>query len=104
MSATALASAGSWQTVTFDISAFVAEVNPDAPITVTVLTSSDATENEQFVLWVHSLYTSTPEAFPEFLIPAASAACGFVLGFAFFYVIYRTTCNKNRSARRKEGR
>lgn len=101
LEASTLASAASWQTVTFDISAFVASVSPDAPCTLTVLTSSDA-ESEQFVLWVHSLYTSQLEAYPEFLLPTVAAAVGIIVGFCLFFVIYRATCNKNRRHRREE--
>ncbi len=102
LEASTTASSANWQTVTFDVSAFVAEANPDAPCTVTFLTSSDAAESEQFVLWVRSLYTSQLEAWPELLVPVAAAACGFLLGFALFYVIYRATCKKNRRPRREE--
>ena len=101
LEAAALANSANWQTVTFDISAFVASANPEAPCTVTLLTSSDA-EAEEFVLWVHSLYTSSPEAFPEFIIPVAVAVCGFVLGFVLFFVIYRATCKRNRRPRWEE--
>lgn len=104
LEAAALASSKNyWQTVTFDISAFVEAANPEEPCTVSILTSSDA-ESEDFVLWVHSLYTSTPEVYPEFLIPTAAAACGFILGFTLFFVIYRATCKKNRRPRRQEER
>ena len=103
LEAVTLVSSASWQTITFDIAAFVEAVNPEEPCTVTVLTSSDA-ENEEFVLWVHSLYTSSLETYPEFLIPTAAAACGFIFGFALFFVIYRATCKKNRRPRWEEER
>lgn len=90
--ASTTASAANWQTVTFDVSAFVALADPDAPCTVTVLTSTDATESEQFVLWVRSLYTSHLEAFPEPIIPVACTVVGFLFGFTLFFVIYRATC------------
>ena len=101
LEAAALASSASWQTVTFDISAFVSAVNLESPCTVTFLTSSDA-EEEEFVLWVHSLYTSSVESFPEPLLPLAAAVCGFVLGFVPFFVIYRATCKRNRRPRWEE--
>ena len=101
LEATTLANSANWQTVTFDISAFVASANLESPCTVTVLTSSNA-EAEEFVLWVHSLYTSSVDAFPEFIIPVAAAACGFVLGFVLFFVIYRATCKQNRRPRWEE--
>ena len=99
--ATTTASAASWQTVTFDISSFVAEVDPDSPCTVTLLTDSDA-ESEKFVLWVRSIYASQLQAYPEFILPTAAACVGFVFGFALFFVIYRATCKKNRHHRREE--
>ncbi len=101
LEAATLANSANWQTVTFDISAFVASANPESPCTVTLLTSSDA-EAEEFVLWVHSLYTSSPETFPEFIIPVAVAVCGFILGFVLFFVIYRATCKRNRRPRWEE--
>lgn len=101
LEATTLANSANWQTVTFDISAFVASANLESPCTVTVLTSSNA-EAEEFVLWVHSLYTSSVDAFPEFIIPVAAAACGLVLGFVLFFVIYRATCKQNRRPRWEE--
>lgn len=85
----------SWQTVTFDISAFVESANLNAPCTIRILTSSDA-EDEVFVLWVHSIYTSSLQSYPEFLIPAVAAVGGLIVGFVLFFVIYRTTCKKNR--------
>ena len=99
--ATTSASSASWQTVTFDISAFVENANLEAPCTLTVLTSSQA-EEEEFVLWVHSIYTSSMEAYPEYLLPVAAAACGFIVGFALFFVIYRATCKRNRRPRWEE--
>ena len=93
--------ASNWQTVTFDISAFVESASLDAPCTLTLLTSSDA-ESEEFVLWVHSIYTNAPEAFPDFIIPVAAAVCGFILGFVLFFVIYRATCKRNRRPRWEE--
>lgn len=96
------ASATNWQTATFDISAFVARVNPDAACTVTILTSSNAAESEQLVLWVRSLYTCSLNTYPEILLPVAAAVCGFLLGFILFYVIYRATCKKNRRPRWQE--
>ena len=99
--AVAAVSPESWQTVTFDIAVFAQEVDPDAPCTVQMLTSSDA-EAEQCVLWVHSLYTGKMDTFPEFVLPIGAAAVGFLFGFALFFVIYRATCKKNRRQRREE--
>ena len=99
--ASTTASSSSWQTVTFDVSAFVAEVDLTAPCVIKVLTSSGSAESEQFVLWVHSIYTSSLTAFPEYLLPVAAAACGFLFGFSFYFVIYRATCKRNRRARRE---
>ena len=99
--ATATASSANWQTVTFDISAFVENANLEVPCTVTVLTTSEA-EEEEFVLWVHSIYTSSIETYPEYLLPVAAAACGFIVGFALFFVIYRATCKRNRRPRWEE--
>ena len=96
-------SPANWQTVTFEISSFLELANPEAPCTITILTSSSA-ENEQFVLWVHSIYTGTLETQHEFLLPTIAAAGGFLFGFALFFVIYRATCKKNRRPRWEEER
>ena len=101
LEATALVSAASWQTVTFDISAFASEADATAPCTVKILTNSNA-ESEQFVLWVRSLYTGKLEAFPEFILPTGAAVVGFLFGFSFYFIIYRATCKKNRRNRREE--
>lgn len=90
---------GNWQTVTFSIDEYVHEANPDVPTTVTLLTDSDATTTEQFVLWVHSFSMNTPTVYPEFILPTASAALGFAVGFSLFYIIYRATCSKKRKNR-----
>ena len=101
LTASASVSAASWQTVTFDISEFANEANTETPTTVTLLTSSPA-DDEQFVLWVHSIYTSSMNTYPEYVLPIAAAACGFVVGFALFFVIYRATCKRNRRPRWEE--
>lgn len=98
----AVATAGHWQTVSFEISTFLSVADPDAPCSVTVLTSANVTENAHFTLFVKALYINTPEAFPEFVLPIAAAACGFVFGFTLFFVIYRATCKRNRRPRWEE--
>ena len=87
-----------WQTVTFDISAFAARANLDAPCKMTLLTSSNV-ESQEFVLWVHSIYASTLESIPDILMPAVIAGGSLVVGFTLFFVIYCTTCKKKRRPR-----
>ena len=98
LESTASASSANWQTVTFDIAAFAESANLDAPCTITVLTSSDK-DAEEFVLWVHSIYANALSSQPEFLMPTVIAGGSFLIGFLFFFVIYRTTCKKNRRPR-----
>ena len=98
LESTAPASATYWQTVTFDIAAFVAAANLDSSCTITLLTDSDA-EAEEFSLWVHSIYTNSLESSSEILYPVAFSAGGIVIGFVFFFVIYCATCKKNRRRR-----
>ena len=91
-----------WQTVTFDISAFVALANTSAPVTLTLLASAQNEESTGAAWMIKSLYVSSPDTFPEFILPLAATACGLVLGFTLFFVIYRTTCKKNRRPRWEE--
>lgn len=98
----AVATAGHWLTVSFEISSFLSVADPEAPCSVTVLTSANVSENKHFTLFVKSLYINTPEVFPDFVLPVAAAACGFVFGFTFFFVIYRATCKRNRRPRWEE--
>lgn len=98
LESTAPASATYWQTVTFDIASFVAAANLESSCTITLLTNSDA-EDEEFYLWVHSLYTSSLDSSTENLIPVVAATGGLVVGFTLFYVIYCATCKKNRRRR-----
>lgn len=93
-----------WQTVTFDISSFTTLVHSDAPVSITLLASADNEDAIGATWMIKSLYVNTHQPLPEFLLPTASAACGFVVGFTLFFVIYRTTCNKNRRLRRGEER
>ena len=96
------ATTNQWQTITFDISPFVSLVNENAPLTMALLAAAD-TETSVGAEWmVKSIYTNAPQAIPESLLPIAAAACGFAVGFALFFVIYRTTCKKNRRPRREE--
>ena len=93
-----------WKTITFDISAFVALVHAGAPVSITILASAQNEEDIGVDWMIKSLYVSTQKTLPEFLLPTASAACGFAVGFTLFFVIYRTTCKKNRRPRHGEER
>lgn len=93
-----------WQTVTFDISSFATLINSNAPITVTLLAASDTEEDTGADWMIKSIYLSTPQAFPEYILPITAAACGLVVGFTIFFVIYRATCKKNRRPYREEER
>lgn len=88
-----------WQTVTFDISSFASLVDTNQAVSVTLLASA-LTDEETGADWmVKSLYVCSPDTFPEYVLPVAFAACGFMLGFTLFFVIYRSTCKKNRRPR-----
>lgn len=91
-----------WQTVTFDIAAFTAQMNTDAPITLALLASATTQEGTGADWMIKSLYVSTPQIIPDYVLPLASAVCGFVVGFSIFFMIYRTTCKKNRRSRWEE--
>ena len=85
-----------WQTLTFDVSAFAELVDTDAPVTLTILACSIGEEIANTDWMIKSIYTSTPETFPEEVLPIASAVGGFVIGFVFFFMIYRTTCKRKK--------
>lgn len=99
MEAHAAPATGNWQTVSFPISEYLHEADPDQPTTITLLTDSAAPNAEQFVLWVHSFSINTPTVYPEFILPIAAAVIGFAVGFSLFYIIYRATCSKKRRNR-----
>ncbi len=92
-----------WQTVTFDISAFADLANTDAPVTVTLLACAQNEESIGADWMIKSLYLCSFEALPEYVLPAAAAGVGLLFGFTLFFVIYRSTCKKNRR-RSGEGR
>jgi hypothetical protein len=95
------ASTKEWQTITFDVAAFASLIDTSAPVTITLLASS---ENGAGAGWmVKSLYVSAPQNFPEIVLPIAAAVCGLALGFALFFVIHRSKLNKNRRPRWEEG-
>lgn len=96
--ATVAATTNQWQTVTFDISPFLSLVNENAPLTLSIVAATDVGANSGAEWMVKSIYVCTPQTVPEILLPIAAAVCGFAVGFAIFFVIYRTTCNKKRRA------
>ncbi len=100
--ATVAVTTNQWQTVTFDISSFVSLVNKNAPVTMALLASADGEASIGAEWMIKSIYVSVPQGIPELLLPAATAVCGFAVGFALFFVIYRTTCKKNRRPRWEE--
>ena len=85
-----------WQTITFDVSSFVSLVDIDAPVTLSLMAASESEASIGADWMIKSIYASTPQTIPEFVLPLAAVCCGFVFGFAFFFMIYRTTCKKNK--------
>ena len=102
LEANVAATTNRWQTVTFDISAFTSLVDVDAPLTLALLASADEETSIGAEWMVKSIYTNAPQAMHELVLPVAAAACGFAVGFALFFVIYRTTSKKNRRPRWEE--
>ena len=102
LEANVAATTNQWQTVTFDISSFTFLVDVDAPLTLALLASADEETSIGAEWMVKSIYTNAPQAMPELVLPVAAAACGFAVGFALFFVIYRTTSKKNRRPRWEE--
>jgi hypothetical protein len=91
-----------WQTVTFDIAAFASLIDANAPVTLTLLGAANNEENAGDSWMMKSIYISTPETFPEYVLPIAAAVCGLVIGFAAFFIIHRSIINKNRRPRWEE--
>lgn len=100
--ASTTASTNHWQTITFDIAAFTAQIDTAAPTTLALLASATTQESTGADWMIKSLYVCAPQTIPEYVLPLASAICGFVVGFSIFFVIYRTTCKKNRRPRWEE--
>ncbi len=85
-----------WQTITFDISSFTSRIDTDTPVSVTLIASAVDEESIGADWMIKSLYVCSPEALPEYLLPTVAAAGGLLFGFTLFFVIYRSTCKKNR--------
>ena len=96
LEAQATATTNEWQTVTFDVSAFAALVDTNAPVTVKLTTATEDTVGSGATWMIKSIYVGTLQSFPELVLPIAAAACGLVLGFFLFFIIYRATCKRNR--------
>lgn len=96
LEAQATVTTNEWQTVTFDVSSFAALVDTAAPVTVTLTTSAKDAVSSGANWMIKSIYVGTLQSFPELVLPIAAAACGLVLGFFLFFIIYRATCKRNR--------
>ncbi|MBQ1233337.1 MAG: hypothetical protein IIX86_07390 [Clostridia bacterium] len=81
--------AGSWQFATFSIAAFTAEMDPNAPCVMTLLTKPQTETDENFVFWVKAFYTYTPQNPTSVWIPIALTVGVAGASFLLFYLLYR---------------
>ena len=91
---------GSWQTVTFGVSSFSAEIDVSKPCVMTLTTEPQGESNAEYVLWVSGINVRYPVKQSGMLLPVVViAACVSVSFFAFF-LIYRNTAGRTRVRRR----
>ena len=92
---------GSWQTVTFQISSFVADANLSRPCILTLTTTPDRETDEEYVLWVRGMDIRQPEQDHGILIPTLLILCGVLLGFLGVFILYHHSGKKKTARRRK---
>ena len=87
---------GSWQTVTFQISEFVAAADLSAPCTLTLTVEPDETVDEEYVLWVRYMDVRAPQQGIDRVFSIALIVGGVLIGFLGVFIIYHKTGNKRR--------
>lgn len=90
---------GSWQTVTFQISAFVANADLSKPCTLSLTVEPAQQADEEYVLWVRYMDVRTPEPVLGGLLPIVLIVGGILLGFLGVFIIYHKTGSNQRRKR-----
>lgn len=84
----------SWQTATFQIAAFTADLDPQKPCVMSLLIHPNGEVDEEFAFWVRDIYYRMPAKSPNFFLPVALAVVALAVAFVLVMILYR------RSARR----
>ncbi len=91
------APAASWQTVTFQIASFVAEIDLSQPCSLRLLTEADDENDEKFVFWVKSISANQASVDYKSFLPIVLSVGGVAVGFGVFFLGY---CLLSRRRRR----
>ena len=89
-----------WQTVTFQIGVFTADLDTSRPCTVTLTVSPDSENEEPYVLWVKGMDARVPDRNAMGISPLVLILIGAAVSFGAFLVLYLLTARR-RSARRR---
>ncbi len=94
--ASVVISDGQWQVVTFQISSFVASLDPTKPCTLTLTAEPDTESEKPFGFWVRGIDIRRPED-----AKPSSALLGIILGgvsltFALVFSVYIVTVKRQR--------
>lgn len=87
---------GEWQTVTFQIGGFTADLDPNRPCVISVTVAPDSDTQEPYVLWIKGLDVRRPDTGTSPILPTVLILGGAVLSFAAFFAIYIATTKKRR--------
>jgi len=88
-----------WQTVTFDISEFVAAADLSQPCVLSVLCEPTSDTDENFVLFLKGIYANYPQSGTNMILPIVLTVLGVVAGFALILVLYHRARVHNRRKR-----
>ena len=90
---------GEWQTVTFQIGQFTADLDVSSVCTLSLTVEPDSDTQEPYVLWIKGIDVRTPEKPASQNLPLILILCGAALTFAAFFALY-IVISKRRSVRR----
>lgn len=96
-------SGGKWQTLTFGISAFAAEVDLSQPCVMTLTTEPLSETSEEYVLWIRGINVRYPVRDVAGVWAIGIVLGGLVIGFLIVFLIWRVTAaNPNKRRRAKK--
>ncbi|MBR3894054.1 MAG: hypothetical protein IKJ35_02790 [Clostridia bacterium] len=94
-------SAGKWQTVTFGISAFSAELDHSMPCVMTLTAEPLSETDRDYTLWIRNVNTRLPESDTGSLWAIAIVLSCAALGFLIVILLYRRSASVSRRPRRR---